>query len=92
MSQKRPSQCLSWTQQSIRKRQRSSLQQIGLELNFLGVSWYLGFYIGPREELEAWVKPQVGAWAHGVRVLSKISKCNPQSDYAGLGVQLKLEW
>ena len=42
-------------------------------LNFVCVSRYLEAYLGPKEELEAWVKPQVEAWAHGVIVLGKIS-------------------
>ena len=37
----------------------------GLTLNFVSGSRYLGAYLGPQEELEAWVKPQVEAWAHG---------------------------
>ena len=45
----------------------------GLALNFVNGSWYLGAYLGPQEELETWVKPQVEAWAHGVRFLGKIS-------------------
>ena len=36
----------------------------GLTLNFISGSWYLGAYIGPQEELEAWLKPQVDARAH----------------------------
>ena len=51
----------------------------GLDLNFVTVSRYLGAYLGPRDQLEAWVKPQVEAWAHGVRVLGKISRGHPQS-------------
>ena len=39
----------------------------GLELNFVSGSRYLGAYIGPQDELEAWVEPQVKAWAHGLR-------------------------
>ena len=39
-----------------------------------------------------WVKPQVEAWAHGVRVLSKIDRRHPQSAYAGLGMSLQSEW
>ena len=31
----------------------------GLTLNFVGGSRYLGEYLGPQAELEAWVKPQV---------------------------------
>ena len=38
----------------------------GICLNFVSGSWYLGAYLGPQEELEAWVKPQVEAWDHGV--------------------------
>ena len=34
----------------------------GLCLNFIRSSWYLGAYLGPQEELEAWVKPQVEAF------------------------------
>ena len=37
-----------------------------LTLNFVSGSRYLGAYLGPQEELEAWVKPQVEAWAHGL--------------------------
>ena len=45
----------------------------GLVLNYVSGSRYLGAYLGPQAELEAWVKPQVEAWAHGVKVLAKIS-------------------
>ena len=58
----------------------------------MSVSRYLGAYLVPQEELAAWVKPQVEAWAHRVRFLDKIAQRHPQSDYSGLGVSLKLEW
>ena len=45
----------------------------GLTLNFVSGSRYLGAYLGPRDQLDAWIKPQVEAWAHGVRFLGKIS-------------------
>ena len=45
----------------------------GVEINFVSGSRYLGAYIGPQEELSPWVKPQVDAWTHGVRVLGKMS-------------------
>ena len=32
------------------------------------------------------------AWAHRVRVLSKISRRHPQSAYDGLGMSLQYEW
>ena len=64
----------------------------GLCLNFVSGSWYLGAYLGLQEELEAWVKPQVEAWAHGVRVLGKITRRHPQSAYAGLVMSLQLKW
>ena len=44
----------------------------GLTLNSISGSRYLGAYLGPQAELEAWVKPQVEAWAHRVKVLAKI--------------------
>ena len=50
----------------------------GLDLNYVGGIWYLGGYLGPQEELEAWVKLKLEAWAHEVRTLDKISKRNPQ--------------
>ena len=64
----------------------------GLELNFNSDSRYLMAYIGPRDELEAWVKPQVEAWDAGVRVLGKISQRHPQLAYAKFGMSLQLEW
>ena len=63
----------------------------GLTLNFASGSRYSGAYLGPQAELEAWVKPQVEAWAHGVRVLIKISRRHPQLAYAGLGMLLQSE-
>ena len=64
----------------------------GLCLNFVSVSRYLWAYLGPQAELEAWVKPQVEAWAHGVGILAKISQRHPQSAYAGLVMSLQSEW
>ena len=61
-------------------------------LNLISVSIYLGAYLGPQEELAAWVKPQVEAWAHGVRVLDQIDQRHPQSAYDSLGISLQLEW
>ena len=60
----------------------------GLILNFVSGSRYLGAYLDPRDQLEAWVKPQVEAWSHGVRVLGKIDRQHPQLAYAGLGMLL----
>ena len=56
---------------------RSELVAEVFVLNFVSGSRYLGAYLGPQEELEAWVKPQVEAWAHRVRVLCKISQRHP---------------
>ena len=64
----------------------------GLTLNFVSGSRYLGAYLGPQAELVVWVKPQVDAWAHGVKVLAKIARQHPQSSYAGLGMSLQSEW
>ena len=49
----------------------------GLVFNFVSGSIYLGAYLVPQAELEAWVKPQVEAWAHGVKVLAKIARRLP---------------
>ena len=40
----------------------------GLVLNIVSGRRYLGAYLVPQEELEAWVKPQVEEWGHGVIV------------------------
>ena len=42
-------------------------------LNFVSGSRYLMAYLGPQEQLEVWIKLQVEAWAHGVRVLGQIA-------------------
>ena len=52
---------------------RREIVEEELLLHFVSGSRYLGAYLGPQEELEAWVKPQVEAWAHGVKVLAKIA-------------------
>ena len=64
----------------------------GLVLNFVSGSRYLGAYLGPQAELETWVKPQVEAWAHGVKVLAKIAQRHPRLAYSGLGMSLQSEW
>ena len=58
----------------------------------MGAGWYMWAYLGTREELEAWVKTQVEAWDHRVRILVKISKRHPQWAYASLGVSLRIKW
>ena len=60
----------------------------GLDLNFISGSRYLGVYLGLRDQLEAWSKPQVEAWAHGVRVLGKIAQRHTYSAYARLVMSL----
>ena len=45
----------------------------GLTLNLVCGSRYLGVYLGPQEELEAWIKLKVEAWSHRFIVLGKIS-------------------
>ena len=69
---------------------RRGFEAEGIYLKLVSGSRYLGGYLDPQEELVVWVKPQVEAWAHGVRVLGKISQQNPQSDYAGLGMPLQI--
>ena len=54
----------------------------GLLLNFVSGSRYIWAYLGPQEELKTWVKPQVEALSHGVRLLDKIALRHPQSNYA----------
>ena len=61
-----------------------------LELKFVGGSRYLGDYLSPGEELESWVKPQVEAWVHRIKVLSIIFKKHPQTVYYSLGMSLQL--
>ena len=38
---------------------KRELEAEELQLKFFGGSRYLGAYLGPREELEVWVRPQV---------------------------------
>ena len=64
----------------------------GLVLNSLSGSRYLGDYLDPQEELEAWVEPQAESWTHGVRVLGKIARRHPQLAYAVFGISLQLKW
>ena len=61
-------------------------------MNFVSGSRYLESYLGPQVELEEWVKPQVEAWSHRVRVLAKIDRQHHQSAYASLGMPMQLDW
>ena len=54
-------------------------------------SSYLGAFLGSREELEVWVRPQVGTWDRGVCTPAIISKHHPHLAYYGLGMYLQLE-
>ena len=48
--------------------------------------------MGPKEELEEWVRTKLESWAHRVRTIAKIAKRYPQSAYSGLGMSIQLEW
>ena len=65
---------------------KRGFEEEGLVLSFVSDSQYLGAYLFPWEELVAWVKHQVEAWAHKVRVFGEISHRHPQLDYAKLGM------
>ena len=82
----------SWAHWGRRRLRGGNFAAEGLVLNFVSASRYLGAYLVPKTELEAWVKPQVESWAHGVRVLVKIVRRHPQSPYARLGMSLQLEY
>ena len=66
-------------------------KRVGLHINCVDFSRYLGPYLGPREEIEALVRPKVEAWTHRVRTLAKISKQCPQLAYDGLGILLHIK-
>ena len=57
--------------------EKQEIETEGLQLKFDGGSQYLEEYLGPREEVEAWVQPQVEAWANRVQILCKIAKRHP---------------
>ena len=60
-------------------------------ITYVGESRYMGAYLGPREELEAWVHPKLEAQAYRVRTLSKISKQYSQLACAVLWMSLQIE-
>ena len=70
---------------------RQDLKVEDVALNFWWIRCYLGTYLGPREQLEALVQPQVEAWEHWVYTFDKISNPPPHFSYASLGMLLKLE-
>ena len=71
---------------------RKEFKQAGLNLYYIDCSRYLKAYLGPREELEEWVRPKVEAWAHKVCTISKKSKQYTQLLYDGLGMLLQIKW
>ena len=56
---------------------RQEFAMEGIDLKLLSGSRYLEAYLGQKEELEAWVKTQVTAWAHRVRVIGKYPNGTP---------------
>ena len=70
---------------------RQEFKKAGLYINCVDGIRYMGPYLGPREEKEAWVRPKVEAWTHRVRTLAKISKQCPQLAYDGLGILLHIK-
>ena len=66
--------------------EKREFEREGLNLNYVDGSKYLGDYLGPRAELEAWVWPKMEAWAHEFRILVKIAKWYTQLAYARLGM------
>ena len=71
---------------------RREFEQAGLHLTYIDGSIYLGAYLGPMEELEAWMRTKVEAWDHRVRTLAKTAKRYNQLAYDSLGISLQLEW
>ena len=73
-----PSKSLFITnKQEEKEKEKKEFEQAGLHLTYVDGSRNLGDYLGPREDLEAWVRLKVGAWSHGVRNLEKIAKQYP---------------
>ena len=70
---------------------KRELERAGLNINGVYGGCYLGAYLGPMEEIEAWVRPKVEVWAHRVSTLSKIARQYPQSEYSSLGMLLQIE-
>ena len=60
-------------------------------ITYVGESRYMGAYLGPREELEAWVHTKLEAQAYRVRTLSKIAKRYSQLACAILGMSLRIQ-
>ena len=56
---------------------KREFEQAGLNINYVDGGHYLGDYLGPREELEEWLRPKVDVWAHEVRILAQIAKRYP---------------
>ena len=48
--------------------------------------------MGPREDLEAWVRLKVESWAHGVCTLDKTENQYLQLACAGLVMWIQIEW
>ena len=70
---------------------RQEFEQSGLHLNYVEDGRCMGGNLVPREELEAWLRTKVEAWANKVHTLDKIAKQYPQSSYASFGMLLQLE-
>ena len=70
---------------------RRDFEVEGHMIKFVSGSWYLGAFVGPQEDTEAWVAPQVEKWVEGVCSQAKFSAWHPQMEYTGLRMLFQLE-
>ena len=54
-------------------------------------SQYLGPYIGPWEDIDEWVRPNVDPWNGGIIFITKVATRHPKTVYSGIGMSLQLE-
>ena len=57
---------------------------IGMGIQLVTWSRYLGEFVGEREAEASWTEEKVEGWAESVRTLSGVARKHPQSRYAGL--------
>ena len=64
----------------------------GIEIQYTRGTRYVGGFIGSAAMEDAWITPQVDAWAEGVKALARVAIRFPQTAYVGLTWSLQAEW
>eukprot|EP00957_Ditylum_brightwellii_P089770 6837340-Ditylum_brightwellii.AAC.1 len=74
------------------KAAEACFKAVGLTLQYYKGHWYVGGFIGGKEDRTNWLQPKVQEWDKGVQILGRREAQYPQPVNAELVMSLQPEW